>query len=333
MKKILVFGLAMLSAQVTAAADYSILPDESSVVGAVNGKDVSLGEIQNKKIHELRQDLHKEIENAFISEAIKRLRETNKEFGAISIPPLKDAEIRKFYDDNGLNMRGSYEQFAPQIRQYLRQMMQSREEYRLYKTAEEKGQATSRLVDPGPFLISVPVETAFIQGAKGGSVMLLEFSDFQCPYCKKVQPALRDLVKKYHDRVAFGYRHFPLDFHQEADESAIAAECAREQGKFLEMHASLYQQQKRQSVSDLKMIATKIGVADTKKFNACLDGNKYRKLLERDMEVARSIGINGTPAFVIGNYDSKKGVLTGEILTGALPVEVITETLEEYLAK
>ncbi len=333
MKNILVLLFAAISVQVAVASDDSVLPNDSSVVGAVNGKEISLGEIQNKKIHELRQDLHKEIENAFISEAIKRLRETNKEFDGISIPSLKETEIRKFYNDNGLNMRGSYEQFAPQIRQYLKQMMQAREEYRLYKTAEKKGQASSRLVDPGPFLVSIPVETAFIQGAKNGSVMLLEFSDFQCPYCKKVQPLLRDLVKKYRDRVAFGYRHFPLSFHQEADESAIAAECAREQGKFLEMHSSLYQQQGRQSVSDLKKIAVKIGVADTKKFNACLDGNKYRKLLERDMEVAESIGINGTPAFVIGKYDSKNGNLKGEILTGALPVDIITDALERYLSK
>jgi protein-disulfide isomerase len=163
--------------------------------------------------------------------------------------------------------------------------------------------------------------------------MLLEFSDFQCPYCKKVQPALQQLVKKYSDRVAFGYRHYPLAFHQEADESAIAAECAREQGKFIEMHASLYEQQSNQSIESLKKIAKKIGVKDLPKFNSCLTSDKYRKLLERDMEVAQSVGINGTPAFVLGEFDSEKGIIKGEILTGAQPIDVIEAAINRYLNK
>jgi protein-disulfide isomerase len=211
--------------------------------------------------------------------------------------------------------------------------MQAREEYKLYKMAGDKGQVSNALVDPGPYVLTVPVETAFIQGAKDGSVMMLEFSDFQCPYCKKVQPALQKLVKKYSDKVAFGYRHFPLAFHQDADESAVAAECAREQGKFMEMHASLYKQQNNQSVESLKKIAKDIGVKDLDKFNSCLISDKYRKLLERDMEVAALAGINGTPAFVVGSYDSKTGIVKGEVLSGAQPVEVLEEALKKYLGK
>ncbi len=333
MKKFIVLGLVMLSGQAIAASDGSLLPDESSVIGKVNGSEITLGDIQTRKIHELRSDLYKELENAFITEAIKRLSKTNKEFSKISVPKLKEEDIRKFYIDNGLNARGSYEQFAPQIRQYLSQMLQAREEYKLYQMAGDKGQASSRLVDPGAFVVTVPVETAYIQGAKEGSVMLLEFSDFQCPYCKKVQPALQKLVAKYRDKVAFGYRHFPLGFHQEADESAIAAECAREQGKFMEMHSRLYKQQGQQSIKDLKDIAKDIGVKDIQKFNTCLTGDKYRKLLERDIEVAGSVGISGTPAFVIGKYDSKKGVVKGEIMSGAQPVEALEEALVKYLDK
>jgi protein-disulfide isomerase len=333
MKKYIVIGLAMMCGQVVAASPSSLLPDESSVVGKVNGTQITLGDIQNKKIHDLRRDLYKELENAFISEAIRRLRKSNKEFGEISVPALKEGEIRKFYDDNNLSLRGSYEQFKPQIKEYLTQMLTAREEYKLYKAAGDKGRASNNLVDPGPFLVTVPVETAYVQGAKKGPVMLLEFSDFQCPYCKKVQPALQQLVKKYSDRVAFGYRHYPLAFHQEADESAIAAECAREQGKFIEMHAALYEQQNNQSIDVLKKIAKKIGVKDLPKFDSCLTSDKYRKLLARDMEVAQSVGINGTPAFVLGKFDSEKGIIRGEILTGAQPIDVIEAALNRYLSK
>lgn len=333
MKKFFLIGLAIFSGQVFAAVNSSVLPNESSVIGEVNGKQITLGEVQNRKIHELRSKLYETLENAFISAAIQQLRKSNKEFGKISVPELKEKEVKDFYESNNLSMRGSYEQFAPQIRQYLKQMMLAREEYKLYQMAAKKGQASTKLVEPGPFLVTVPVETAYIQGAKKGSVMLLEFSDFQCPYCKKVQPALQKLVKKYSDKVAFGYRHFPLAFHQEADESAVAAECAREQGKFLEMHASLYKQQNNQSLENLKKIAKDIGVKDLKKFDSCLQGDKYRKLLARDMEVAESIGINGTPAFVVGKFDSEKGIVKGEILAGALPVDELEKALKKYLAK
>lgn len=332
MKKLIVFGLAMLFGQGVATAGNPVLPTEESVIGTVEGKEISLGEIQNRKIHELRLKLYKEIENAFISEAIKRLKVSDKGFGEVSLPELEESEVRKFYDDNNLAQRGSYEQLAPQIRMYLKKMFLAKIEYNLYKIAEGNGRVSSNMVVPGAFIVSVPVETAFIQGAVNGSVMMLEFSDFQCPFCKKVQPTIRNLVKTYSDRVAFGYRHLPLAFHQEADESAVATECAREQGKFLQMHERLYQQQRNQSMDQLKQLAKEIGIADLDKFNKCLAEDKYRAQVNRDMKVAASVGISGTPAFVIGKYDKKNGVVEGEILSGALPLDAFAKTLEKYLS-
>ncbi len=333
MKKVIVFGLALLFGQAVAAAGNSVLPTDSSVIGVINGKEVTLGELQNKEISEIRRVLFNRLENAFIAEAINRFKTSDKSFADIPLPPMKEEEVRKFFNDNDLSKRGSYEQLAPQIRQYLKDRFRAGIELNLYHQATKEGKAKSNLVDPGAYLVTIPLETAYIQGAKNATVMMLEFSDFQCPYCKKVQPTLQQLVKTYGDRVAFGYRHFPLAFHQEADESAIAAECAREQGKFIEMHQMLYQQQSKQSIGDLQDLAKKIGVADTDKFDACLKTEKYRPLLERDMEVAESVGITGTPAFIIGKYDSSKGVVVGELLTGAQPEDIFAKTLEKYLAK
>jgi protein-disulfide isomerase len=333
MKKFIFFVLAAVLGQAVAASGSAVMPNDASVVGTVDGKEITLGEIQSRKIHELRNDLYKGIENAFISEAINRLRKTDKEFADIKLPPMDEQEVRSFYDYNGLERQGSYEQLAPQIRQFLQRRSQAKIEYKLYNIAVEKGRASSKLVDPGAYVITVPVETAFIRGAKNGSVMLLEFSDFQCPFCKKVQPTIQGLVKKYGDRVAFGYRHFPLAMHRSADESAVAVECAREQDKFIQMHARLYQQQSRQSIEDLRKLAKEIGVADLDKFNSCLKDDRYRQLLDRDMEVAESVGITGSPAFIIGRYDSNKGVLAGELLTGAQPGDVFAQTLEKYLSE
>jgi len=332
MKKVIVLGLSMLFGQAVAVAGNAILPNEESVIGTVNGKNVTLGEVQTRKIHELRKDLFKEMENAFISEAIKRLRKKDKGFADIKLPEMKESEVRRFYKDNGLAQHGSYEELAPQVRQYLSQMMRARVEYNLYKLAGEKGQVSSKMVDPGAFIIKVPVETAFIQGATKGSVMVLEFSDFQCPFCRKVQPTVREMVKRYSDRVAFAYRHLPLSIHPQAEGSAVATECAREQGKFIQMHERLYQQQSNQSAAVLKKIAKDVGVKDMDKFNACLDEGKYRSLVKRDMEVAASVGISGTPAFIIGRFDSEKGVVEGEVLSGAQPLEVFVKIVEKYLS-
>ncbi len=332
MKKVIILGLAMMFVQAVAVAGSPVLPNEESVIGTVNGKDVTLGEIQTREIHELRKNLFKEIENAFISEAISRLKKSDKEFADVPLPKMKESEVRKFYDDNSLAQRGSYEQLAPQIREYLVQMMRVRVDYNLYKIAGDEGKTSNRLVSPKMFIVSVPVETAFIQGAVNSSVMVLEFSDFQCPFCKKVRPTIRSLVKTYSDRVAFAYRHLPLSIHQDADESAVATECAREQGKFLQMHGRLYQQQNNQSVEELKKLAQEIGIADMDKFNACLAEDRYRQRVNRDMAVAASVGISGTPAFIIGRYDRAKGILKGEILAGAQPLEIFTKTLEKYLS-
>ncbi len=331
MKKAIVLVLSMLVGQTVAVAGNAVFPNEGSVIGTIKGKKVTLGDIQTRKIHELRKDLYKAIENAFISEAIKRLKETDKAFADIKLPEMKESEVRKFYEERGLRRHGSFLEVAPQIREYLTQVMQAKVEYNLYKIAEEDGKVSSNLADPGTFIVTVPIETAFIRGAANGSVMVLEFSDFQCPFCRKVQPTVQELVRRYSDKVAFAYRHLPLSIHQEADESAVATECAREQGKFIQMHQRLYQQQLDQSVEALKKIAKDIGVKNMKKFNACLTKDKYRSLVNRDMEVAASVGISGTPAFVVGRYDRKNGVVEGEIMAGAQPLEAFVKTVEKYL--
>ena len=101
--------------------------------------------------------------------------------------------------------------------------------------------------------------------------------------------------------MAFGYRHFPLAFHKEADEAAIASECAREQGKFEEIHMILYSRQKAQDKEELKKYAREIKVKYPDKFDECLDNEKYRGLVDQDMKDGSSLGITGTPGFLLAS--------------------------------
>ena len=177
------------------------------------------------------------------------------------------------------------------------------------------------------------IKTGYLRGNKKASVILLEFSDYQCPFCGRVQPTISRLINDYKDRVAFGYRHFPLSFHKEADEAAIAAECAREQDKFLELHLLLYIRQKAQTSSDLKNYAREIKVRSPEKFDKCLDSEKFRGLVEQDIKDGSKLGITGTPGFLIGAFNPKTGEIKGEVLSGAQPYNVFKKTLDKYLSR
>ncbi len=202
----------------------------------------------------------------------------------------------------------------------------------LYNLALAKNDLTSYLSKPEAYTVEIPVETAYLRGNEQATTMLMEFSDFQCPYCQRVQPTINKLVNTYGDRVAFGYRHFPLDFHDDADDASIAIECARDQGKFESMHDLLFKQQQDQSREELVDLASEIEIGDMVTFKACLESNKYETRVARDMQVGQSVGITGTPGFIIGRYDPQSGVLKGELLSGAQPESAFVKIITKYLS-
>ena len=202
-----------------------------------------------------------------------------------------------------------------------------------YSLALKKGWVISNLKAPSDFLLKGNIKTGYLRGNKKASVILLEYSDYQCPFCGRVQSTINKLLEKYKDRVAFGYRHFPLAFHKEADEAAIASECAREQGKFEEIHGILYLRQKAQDKEDLKNYAREIKIKSPVKFDECLDNEKYRGLVDQDMKDGANLGITGTPGFFVGLFNPKSGEIQGEVLSGAQPYDAFQQTLEKYLSQ
>jgi len=140
-----------------------------------------------------------------------------------------------------------------------------------------------------------------------------------------------ELKKKYSNRVSFSIRHFPLSFHTEADEAAIAVECVREQGPIENFHRLLFQNQRTQRVPDLKRYARQARLPDPAKFDRCLDARKYQKRVEGDMQAGNSIGVNGTPAVLIGRVDHGKKKVTGVLLVGARGRASFEETIEKFL--
>lgn len=140
---------------------------------------------------------------------------------------------------------------------------------------------------------------------KGGAtakVVIVEFGDFQCPYCLEAFPVVQEVASTYGDRIKFIYRDFPdSGKHPDAQKAAEASECAHEQGKFWEMHDKLFINQSDLSVAALKRYSQEISL-DTAVFNSCLDTGKYAQEVRQDFNDGYQLGVRGTPTFFINGH-------------------------------
>lgn len=174
-------------------------------------------------------------------------------------------------------------------------------------------------------------DDAFL-GEEDAPVVMIEFSDFQCPFCRSFwQNTFPKIKSQYIDtgKVKFVYRDFPLSFHPGATPAAQATECAEEQGKFWEMHDKIFSEQAKQGggtiqfdSDDVKKWAREIAL-DTGKFNSCLDSQKYAEEVKKDIADGSSAGVSGTPGFFIN----------GRLVVGAQPFEAFQSLIEEELNK
>ncbi len=158
-------------------------------------------------------------------------------------------------------------------------------------------------------------------GSKQAPVTIVEFADFQCPFCKRAEEPLKEVRAKYGDKIRLVYMDFPLQFHANAMLAAEAARCAGEQGKFWPFHDELFTDQSKIGTADLKAAAAKLGL-NKDQFNTCLDQRKYEAEIHKDMAAGQSIGVSGTPAFFIN----------GREISGAQPAGAFSEIIDEELS-
>jgi len=230
-----------------------------------------------------------------------------------------DAEIHKVYDDNKEQLGdATLEQVKPQIVQYLtRQAMQAQHQ----AFVEELKKKYPTKVTLKPPVVEVSLGSTPAKGNPKAPVTIIEFSDYQCPFCKKAEPTVQEVLKVYGpDKVRFAYRNFPLPMHTDARPAAEAAGCAAEQGKFWEYHEKLMAA-KDLSPANLQTMATELGM-DKKKFDDCYAAEKFKGDIEKDVKAGEEAGVNGTPAFFIN----------GRMLDGAQPFEKFKEVIDEELA-
>ncbi len=158
-------------------------------------------------------------------------------------------------------------------------------------------------------------------GGKDATVTIVEFSDFQCPYCRAAEPALKDVRAKYGDKVKIVYMDFPLGMHQHAMDAAIAGRCAADQDKFWQFHDAMFADQSKLDPNSLKANAAKVGL-DTKKFNACFDAKTGAAGIRADQAEGERLGVNGTPTFFVN----------GREMVGAETLKGFSDVIDDELA-
>ncbi len=163
-------------------------------------------------------------------------------------------------------------------------------------------------------------------GNKNAPVTLVEYSDFQCPFCQRADDNIvKELKKKFgKSKLRVVFKHFPLSIHKEAKPASMASMCIHEQSqaKFWKYHDIIFQNQRKLGDKDLKSYAKKIG-ANMKKFEECMSSKKYEQLVQSDFDEGVRIGVNSTPSFFVNSQP----------ILGARPIEEFSELIEEELQR
>jgi protein-disulfide isomerase len=173
-----------------------------------------------------------------------------------------------------------------------------------------------------PAVQKVDVGNAPVKGAKNAPVTIVAFSDFECPFCSRVVPTLKQIEEQYQGKVKVAFKNQPLSFHANAKPAAAAALAAHEQGKFWEMHDKLFANQRALDRASLEKYAQELGL-NVGKFKAALDSGKFNAQIEADSAEGTRLGANGTPTFFIN----------GRTLVGAQPFEAFKRVIDEELKK
>src|SRR5947199_2803136 len=235
------------------------------------------------------------------------------------VPEPTETELQALYIVQKEQLRKSFDDIKAQLQQLLKQakLQQARQDY--YKRLREQAGVSIFLQKPK---VEVAYDPTRLRGNPKAPVVIVELSDFQCPYCRSVQPTLKNLLAKYEGRVSLSYRDLPLrDIHPQAQMAAEASRCAGEQGKFWEYHDLLFENPNKLNREGLVEQARRLKL-DEKQFDSCLSSGRYKAQIEQDLQLGLRAGLTGTPGFFIN----------GSMLSGNLPQDAFEKTIEAELA-
>jgi protein-disulfide isomerase len=306
-----------LLAQVTPAS----LTQPVAVVAEVNGHALTAADLEHSKSGSLLQarytyyQTERKALDDLIDEKLLALAAADKHE---TVAQLLDAEVytgitnptddqmKVYYE--GMESDEPYAAVRDRLSDHIVDLRKSKARAAYVKTLREK--ASLRVTLQPPYS-EVNTAGAQFEGSKDAPIQLVEFADYECPYCQKVSPLLHQLKQEYGDRLVVVYKEFPLPMHKHAEKASEAARCAGDQGKYLEFHDMLYNSRQLE-VSDLKKYAQSLKL-DSDQFNQCLDSGKQAAAVQKDVDEGKRLGLSGTPSFFLNNHFFHGGMEYGAL--------------------
>ena len=233
---------------------------------------------------------------------------------------VSDADVKAFFDQHGERWGDrKFESEAAGIRSYL-ERQKGNEAAQAYVAELRLAAKVSMLLEQPRIALTGRGHT---KGPEDAPVTVVEFSDYECPYCRRAEPTVAQVLSEYAGKVRFEYRHFPLEsIHPKARGAGEAAACADEQGRFWEFHEQLFAEGAELAEANLVEHATQLGL-DVKTFQACLAEGRGRARVDADLAAGEAAGVTGTPAFFVN----------GVPFSGAIPIEEFRKAIDAELAK
>ncbi len=245
-----------------------------------------------------------------------------KEISA-KIKPVTDSDVEEFYETNKNRLPVEPDKVRQQIRDYLQNQRVETERAVFLKSLSAKAKIKTFLTQPPVFRAAVAVNGAPSRGDEKAKVTIVKFEDFQCPFCKTVQPTFIELLKKYDGKLRVVHKDLPLEqIHPQARPAAEASRCAADQGKFWEYHDRLYMDSPKLGADEYLQAAKEVGLNVTS-FEQCVASGKFKNAVTQDLNEGAKLGLTGTPAFFIN----------GREISGAQPLDAFSTIIDEELTQ
>ena len=317
----------------SAASTVSAAPATTGMAARVNGKDISYADLDKAaasnlvRIRTQEYEIRKTALDTLIDEQLMEAEATTRGITTDELVKVEvtdkaqepsDEEAKAYFDANPPRGQVDFEKLKPRVKAFMKRQAEQEARTAFIEGLREKAGVEVFLQ---PLRFDVPLDgTDPIWGDANAPVTIVEFSDFQCPYCSRVNPTIEQIKKEYAGKVSLTFRDYPLPMHAEAPKASEASHCAHEQGKFWEYHDLLFANQKALKTENLKSYAAQLGL-DGDAFATCLDSGKWAKDVAEDMADGQAVGVSGTPAFFIN----------GQFLNGARPFEQFKELIDGEL--
>lgn len=307
---------------------------ESEVLATVNGVDITETEVESKVPSQLRQakiDLYnaeKQATNAVIADmllrqAAEKANQSPEEYLQAKVgaaPKIPEEQIKQFYEQRKDRFQGkSLDDVRDLITGFLQQQATRQAQANLLAELQKGADIQWHISAPRT---DVSTEGFPSRGPANAPVTIVEFSDYQCPFCGRARATVTQILHDYDGKVRYVFHDFPLSFHENSEKAHEAAYCAGEQDKYWEFYDKLFKSQQALQVDKLKQYAKEMGL-NTKKFDECLDSGKYKEKIQQSIAYGQSVGVSGTPAFFIN----------GRMLSGAQPFAAFKEVIDDELAQ